>query len=189
MSDNYEHLSTLMKNDIYKFEKLFFYDGYLGVNYSKNSSKFTIWEPLASKVFLLLYGKEGKDLKHKEYEIIKMNPGQNGSFIDANSVVSIKNKGKFLGFCEENTNITGSNTKTCLEHLKELEITHVHLLPIYDFASIDESKESQNNYNWGYDPQNYNALEGSYSLDPFNGEVRLKEFKTMVKTLHDRCSK
>ena len=264
MSDNYEHLSTLMKNDIYKFENLFFYDGSLGVNYSKNSSKFIIWAPLASKVFLLLYGKEGKDLKHKEYEIIKMNPGQNGIFevkinrdlnlqyynylivngdviqevvdpyaksvsinglrsqvvdlnetnpngwsndrrpdfisfqgssiyeihirdfsIDSNSGVSIKNKGKFLGFSEKNTNITGSNTKTCLEHLKELGITHVHLLPVYDFASIDESKENQNNYNWGYDPQNYNALEGSYSLDPFNGEVRIKEFKTMVKTLHD----
>ena len=264
MSDNYEHLSTLMKNDIYKFENLFFYDGSLGVNYSKNSSKFIIWAPLASKVFLLLYGKEGKDLKHKKYEIIKMNPGQNGIFevkinrdlnlqyynylivngdviqevvdpyaksvsinglrsqvvdlnetnpngwsndrrpdfisfqgssiyeihirdfsIDSNSGVSIKNKGKFLGFSEKNTNITGSNTKTCLEHLKELGITHVHLLPVYDFASIDESKENQNNYNWGYDPQNYNALEGSYSLDPFNGEVRIKEFKTMVKTLHD----
>lgn len=264
MSDNYEHLSTLMKNDIYEFEKLFFYNGSLGVNYSKNSSEFKIWAPLASKVFLLLYGKEGKDLKHKEYEIIKMNSGQNGIFevkinrdlnlqyynylivngdviqevvdpyaksvsinglrsqvvdlnetnpkgwsgdkrpdfisfqgssiyeihirdfsIDSNSGVSIKNKGKFLGFSEKNTNITGSNTKTCLEHLKELGITHVHLLPVYDFASIDESEENQNTYNWGYDPQNYNALEGSYSLDPFNGEVRIKEFKTMVKTLHD----
>lgn len=104
--------------------------------------------------------------------------------IDIDSGVSIKNKGKYLGFCEENTFIPGTDIRTCLEHLKELGITHVHLLPISDFSSIDESNFGINEYNWGYDPQNYSALEGSYSLDPINGEERIKEFKKLIQTFH-----
>ena len=96
----------------------------------------------------------------------------------------ITNKGKFLGLIETGT--TNSNgIPTGLDHIKSLGITHIHLLPSYDYASVDESKPDSNQFNWGYDPLNYNVPEGSYSTDPFNGEVRVKEFKQMVKCLHD----
>lgn len=93
------------------------------------------------------------------------------------------NKGKFLGLTEENTR-SPQGEKTALEHIKELGVTHVHLLPSYDFCSVDEEKNDEKQYNWGYDPQNYNVPEGSYSTDPYDGRVRIKEFKEMVKALH-----
>ncbi|HWI63462.1 MAG TPA: type I pullulanase, partial [Symbiobacteriaceae bacterium] len=93
----------------------------------------------------------------------------------------IKNKGKFLGFTETGT--TGPNgVKTGLDHIKELGVTHVHLLPAFDFASTDETKEGQ--FNWGYDPKNYNVPEGHYATDP-NGIARIREFKQMVQSFHD----
>jgi len=95
----------------------------------------------------------------------------------------VLNKGKYFGFIEENTK-TSDFIKTGLDHLKELGITHVHLLPVNDFVTIDEEKPFDK-YNWGYDPQHFNALEGSYSTDPFDGTKRIAEFKTLVKTLHD----
>ena len=95
----------------------------------------------------------------------------------------IKNKGKYLGFTEENTK-TKNGIATGLAHLKELGITHVHLLPVSDFATIDEEKPFEK-YNWGYDPQHFNALEGWYATNPFDGTVRIKEFKRLVKSLHD----
>jgi len=96
----------------------------------------------------------------------------------------IQNKGKFLGLTETGTkNLNGASTG--IDHIKELGVTHVHLLPSYDYMSIDESKLEENNYNWGYDPQNYNVPEGGYSTNPYDGAVRVKEFKEMVKTLHD----
>ncbi|MEB0233333.1 alpha-amylase family glycosyl hydrolase, partial [Undibacterium sp. 10I3] len=67
---------------------------------------------------------------------------------------------------------------------KELGITHVHLLPSFDFATVDETKPSNGQYNWGYDPQNYNVPEGSYATDAYNGNVRIREFKQMVKAMH-----
>ncbi|TXT19503.1 MAG: pullulanase [Erysipelotrichaceae bacterium] len=67
----------------------------------------------------------------------------------------------------------------------ELGVTHVHLLPTFDYRSIDETKLENNSFNWGYDPQNYNVPEGSYSTDPYHGETRISEFKLMVKALHD----
>lgn len=94
----------------------------------------------------------------------------------------IKNKGKYLGFTEKNT-ISPLGEKTGISHLKELGITHVHLLPVFDFQSVDEEKPLKK-YNWGYDPQNFNAPEGSYATDPYDGTVRIKEFKKMVKSLH-----
>lgn len=95
----------------------------------------------------------------------------------------MKNKGKFLSFTEEGTkNSFGQSTG--LDHLKELGITHVHLLPSFDYASIDETKLNENRYNWGYDPQNYNVPEGSYATDPYDPTVRIKEFKQMVQKLH-----
>ncbi len=96
----------------------------------------------------------------------------------------ITNKGKFLGLIETGT--TNANGKpTGLDHIKNLGITHIHLLPSYDYGSVDESKLDVPQFNWGYDPVNYNVPEGSYSTDPYKGEVRVKEFKTMVKGLHD----
>lgn len=96
----------------------------------------------------------------------------------------IQNKGKFLGFTERGTK-SPEGELTGLDHLKDLGVTHVHLLPSYDFLSIDESKLEDNEFNWGYDPQNYNVPEGSYSTNPADGAVRIREFKQLVKTLHD----
>ena len=69
--------------------------------------------------------------------------------------------------------------------MKELGITHVHLLPTYDHYSINETKLDSPQFNWGYDPQNYNVPEGSFSENPYNAEVRINEFKQMVKAFHD----
>lgn len=96
----------------------------------------------------------------------------------------IKNKGKFLGLTEKGTkNITGQTTG--LDYLVDLGVTHLHLLPSYDYATVDETKLDTAQYNWGYDPKNYNVPEGSYSTNPYKGDVRVKEMKQMVKTLHD----
>ncbi|WP_310604445.1 type I pullulanase [Anaerosporobacter sp.] len=96
----------------------------------------------------------------------------------------IKNKGKFLGIAETGT-VSSSGLTTGIDHMKELGITHVHLLPVFDYNTVDETQLQTPQFNWGYDPQNYNLPEGSYSTDPFHGDVRIKEFKQMVKTLHD----
>ena len=104
--------------------------------------------------------------------------------IDDSSGVSEEHQGKFLGLTENGTT-TEKGTATVLDHMVELGITHVHLLPIYDYASVDETKLDEEQFNWGYDPLNYNTPEGSYSTDPYNGEVRVNEMKQMVKALHD----
>ena len=96
----------------------------------------------------------------------------------------IYNRGKFLGVCETGKKTPGGKAAG-LDHIKELGITHVHLLPCFDFGSIDESKSDGEEYNWGYDPTNFNVPEGSYATDAANGAVRIKEMKQMVKTLHD----
>jgi pullulanase len=96
----------------------------------------------------------------------------------------IRAKGKFLGLAETGTRNASGHT-TGLDHLKEFGITHVHLLPSYDFSSVDESKPDSPQYNWGYDPLNYNAPEGSYSTDPSDGLTRVREFKRLVKAFHD----
>lgn len=99
------------------------------------------------------------------------------------SVSGIRNKGKFLALTELGTT-TSQGEKTGIDHLKELGVTHVHILPSYDYASLDESKPDKAQYNWGYDPQNYNVPDGSYSTDPYKPDVRIKEFKQMVQALH-----
>lgn len=96
----------------------------------------------------------------------------------------IRGKGKFLGLTETGTRNT-SGRSTGLDHLKEFGVTHVHLLPSYDFSSVDESKPEKPQYNWGYDPLNYNAPEGSYSTDPSDGLTRVREFKQLVKSFHE----
>ena len=96
----------------------------------------------------------------------------------------IVHKGKFLALTEpETTNNHGQATG--IDHLKELGVTHVHILPSYDYNSVDEANLPSNQYNWGYDPFNYNTPEGSYSTDPSAPEVRVKEMKEMIKALHD----
>ena len=95
----------------------------------------------------------------------------------------MQHKGKFLAFTEENTH-TAHGTPTGLSYLKSLGITHVQLLPIFDFGSVDESVPDTHSYNWGYDPVNYNFPEGSYATDPFHGEVRILELKEAIHALH-----
>ena len=96
----------------------------------------------------------------------------------------IVHKGKFLALTEPGTS-SPLGAKTGIEHLKELGITHVHILPSYDYNSVDEANLQANGYNWGYDPFNYNTPEGSYSTDPANPKARIFEMKQMVKALHD----
>ena len=95
----------------------------------------------------------------------------------------IQHKGKFIALTETGTT-TSDGQKTGIDHLKELGITHVHILPSFDFASVDETRLDQNAYNWGYDPKNYNVPDGSYATDPYNPVTRIKEFKEMVQALH-----
>lgn len=96
----------------------------------------------------------------------------------------ITNKGKYLGLTETGT-VNSKGDSTGLDHLIDLGITHVQLIPVYDYYTVDESKLDTPQFNWGYDPQNYNLPEGSYSTDPTKGEVRITEFKEMVQTLHE----
>lgn len=96
----------------------------------------------------------------------------------------IVHKGKFLALTEPQTR-SSLGDATGIDHLKELGVTHVHILPSYDYNSVDESNLPSNQYNWGYDPFNYNAPEGSYSTDPADPAVRVREMKEMVKALHD----
>ncbi len=95
----------------------------------------------------------------------------------------IKSKGKFIGLTEKGTR-NSAGLPTGLDHIKELGVTHVHLLPFYDFNSVDESSRTEK-YNWGYDPLNYNVPEGSYSTNASDGMTRIREFKQLVKSFHD----
>lgn len=96
---------------------------------------------------------------------------------------AVQKKGKYLGLTEEAAmNIGG--VQTGLDHIQELGVTHVHLLPSYDFFSVDESRPDSLQYNWGYDPLNYNVPEGSYSTNPADGITRIKEFKQLIQALH-----
>lgn len=95
----------------------------------------------------------------------------------------IRHKGKFLGLTETGT-VNPHGQSTGLDHMKQLGITHLHLLPSYDFGAVDEASDAPQ-FNWGYDPVNYNVPEGSYATDPYHGEVRVREMKQMVKSLHD----
>lgn len=112
--------------------------------------------------------------------------------INPNSGVSENHRGKYLGLTETGTTYTkdGQTVTTGLDHLTELGITHVQIQPTYDYSSVNEEDVptglSETNYNWGYDPQNYNCLEGSYSTNPADGTSRVKEFKQMIMALHSK---
>ena len=95
----------------------------------------------------------------------------------------ITNTGKFLGLTETGTT-NADGLATGLDHIKDLGVTHVQILPSYDYATVDETKLDTPQFNWGYDPKNYNVPEGSYSTDPYHGEVRINEMKQMVQALH-----
>lgn len=101
-----------------------------------------------------------------------------------NSGVSKENKGKYAGVWEADTTVPNTDVKTGISHLKELGVTTVHLLPSFDHQSIDETKLEEAQYNWGYDPKNYNVPEGAYSSDPYDGKIRITEYKKMVQELH-----
>lgn len=95
----------------------------------------------------------------------------------------VKYPGKYLGLAEKGTK-NKEGEATGLDYLKSLGITHVQIMPMYDFASIDEAAQKKREYNWGYDPLNYNVPEGSFSTDPFHGEVRIREMKEMIAAFH-----
>lgn len=91
-------------------------------------------------------------------------------------------RGKYPAFCCENTSLYGEGTyPTGTAYLKQLGVNYVQLMPVYDYGSVDETKDG---FNWGYDPMNYNVPEGSYSTDPFHGEVRIRELKEAIQALH-----
>ena len=104
---------------------------------------------------------------------------------DPDCGVPAEHRGRFLAFTHDGTHITGDPASpTCLNYLKRLGVTCVQLLPFYDYGSVDETLPEDGQFNWGYDPVNYNVPEGSYSTDPYHGEVRIRECKTMIQALH-----
>ena len=124
---------------------------------------------------------EDKSPEIKSSDIIVYELQHRDFSIHANSGVS--NKGKYLALTEEGT-VNPDGLSTGIDHLKELGVTYIQLLPSTDFATIDETRLEDNQYNWGYEPLNYNAVEGSFSTDPYNPVIRIKEFKQMVQALH-----
>ena len=123
----------------------------------------------------------GPELKHLTDAIIYEMHHRDFSISPTSGIV---NKGKFLALTEHDTK-SPDGLSTGIDHLKELGVTHVHILPSYDYTSVDEANLATPQYNWGYDPQNYNAPEGSYSTNPADPSTRISEMKRMVKALHD----
>ena len=103
---------------------------------------------------------------------------------DKNSGINEEYRGKYLAFTQKGTTLNNDGIhKTGIDYLKSLGITHVQLMPCFDYGSVDESGDDSQ-FNWGYDPLNYNVPEGSYSTNPYDGKVRIKEFKEMILSLH-----
>ena len=102
----------------------------------------------------------------------------------SNTIADSQHKGKYLAFTERGLK-NENGIPVGVDYLVDLGVTHVHLLPVYDYATVDETKLDTPQFNWGYDPKNYNVPEGSYSTDPYHGEVRIKEYKQMIQGLHD----
>ena len=105
--------------------------------------------------------------------------------IDKTSNVDEKLKGKFLGIIESDKLLDGTDIKVGFDHILDLGVNTIHLLPSFDYKSVDESKPNEPQYNWGYDPDNYNVPEGSYSTNPIFGEIRIEEFKSMIQKCHE----
>ena len=105
---------------------------------------------------------------------------------DPESGVSDQYRGKYMAFTEFQTTLNNAGSvKTCMNYLKDLGINYVQINPMYDYGSVDEASGDDTQFNWGYDPKNYNVPEGSYSTNPFDGNVRINEMKQMIKALHD----
>ena len=109
--------------------------------------------------------------------------------ISPSSGVSEENRGTYKAFTESATVNGEGKISSCVDYLKKMGVTHVQILPMFDFDDVDESVDnsdmSADNYNWGYNPKNYNVPEGSYSTNPYDGNVRIKETKQMIQALHD----
>ena len=104
---------------------------------------------------------------------------------DAASGVRPAWRGKYMAFTQRGTTLHGDGIHpTCLNYLKRLGVKYVQLMPVFDFGSVDEAKPLLRQYNWGYDPTNFNVPEGSYSTDPTRGEVRIRECREMIAALH-----
>lgn len=104
---------------------------------------------------------------------------------DENSGIRPEYRGKYLAFTEKGTTLKGEGIyPTGIDYLKSLGVTYVHLLPVFDYGSVDEGGD-ESQFNWGYDPKNYNVPEGSYATNPYDGCVRIREFKQMVQALHE----
>ena len=101
----------------------------------------------------------------------------------SNQIASAKYPGKYLAFTEKGLK-NSAGVSVGLDYLQQLGITHVHLMPVYDYATVDEANPDSG-FNWGYDPQNFNVPEGSYATNPYDGAVRVQEYKQMVQALHD----
>ena len=105
---------------------------------------------------------------------------------DPESGVSQEHRGKYMAFTELETTLNNAgDVKTCMNYLKDLGVNYVQINPMYDYGSVDEASGDDTQFNWGYDPKNYNVPEGSYATDPYDGNVRIKEMKTMIQTLHE----
>ncbi|MBQ1545973.1 MAG: type I pullulanase, partial [Clostridia bacterium] len=105
---------------------------------------------------------------------------------DSESGVSDQYRGKYMAFTELQTTLNNAGSvKTCMNYLKDLGVNYVQINPMYDFGSVNEASDDDTQFNWGYDPKNYNVPEGSYSTNPYDGNVRITEMKTMIKTLHE----
>jgi pullulanase len=153
------------------------------VDFNKVNSEIAGWSTDVRPEF----GTNGTDASIYEIHVRDMT-------IDPDSNVTKEKRGTFAGLAEKGTSYTKGDVtvSTGLDHIKELGVTHVQILPFYDYNSVEERNVSTDmsmevegsNYNWGYDPLNYNALEGSYSTNPYDGLNRIKEFKEMVMAMH-----
>lgn len=174
-----------------------------GKFYTFQIKRYNDWKNESPDPYSIACGRNGR--RSQIVDLTKTNPvgweaDQRPSLVKPNDIIiyelhvrdvsisensGIQQKGKYLGLAELET-LSPDGLATGIDHIKELGVTHVHLLPVFDFRSIDESKsEAERKYNWGYDPHLYNVPEGSYASDASDGRIRIKEFKTMVKAFHD----
>ena len=158
----------------------------LGAVYSAESTTFRVWAPSAELVILRRYStgsdtEDGASDKQTDAMVWEVHVRDFSSSPDS----GMENKGKYLAFTEKNTTVNGEGgLSTGVSYLKELGVNYVQLLPVFDYVN-DETDESNLSYDWGYSPLNYQVPEGLYATDPYDGNVRIREFKQMVQSLHE----
>ena len=174
------------------------YYGPLGVEYTPAGTHLRLWAPTAKQAAVNLYrrgtGGARVDPQGWERDVRPVIPPARRSVWEVSvrdfsqdpaSGVHTAWRGKFLAFTQQGTTLSSDGIHpTCLNYLKRLGVSYVQLMPIFDFGSVDESRPLTRQYNWGYDPTNFNVPEGSYSTDPTRGEVRVRECKQMIAALH-----